>query len=61
MKIYNRDKYKVPVGEKVAIISAGGIGFDIAKHLSETADYSEPHCQDHRMTTSIKSAEGCKK
>ena len=29
---------KVPVGEKVAIIGAGGIGFDVASYLAETGE-----------------------
>ncbi|MFS1526299.1 FAD-dependent oxidoreductase [Microbulbifer sp. 2304DJ12-6] len=32
---------KIPVGEKVAIIGAGGIGFDVAEYLTHGGDYSE--------------------
>ena len=34
-------KHKKPVGEKVAIIGAGGIGFDVAEYLTHEVDSSQ--------------------
>jgi len=40
-------KHKAPVGRKVAVIGAGGIGFDVSEYLthSQTSTPEEPHPQ----------------
>ena len=40
---------KKPVGKRVAIIGAGGIGFDLAAYLSESKDLSLNHQQEIRQ------------
>jgi len=45
-------KHKVPVGERVAIIGAGGIGFDVAEYLlhhNDDEDESESKSNQHRI------------
>lgn len=43
-------KKKTPVGGKVAIIGAGGIGFDIAEYLSHDTSFSSPQSIEQFMS-----------
>jgi 2,4-dienoyl-CoA reductase (NADPH2) len=54
---------KAPVGEKVAIIGCGGIGFDTAMYLSQPGEATSQNiaefCVEWGIDTSLQAAAAC--